>query len=98
MDPAVALAFESFIERESLRGISRALPDKFENGLPLPFPVTNFDGIDQPRTRFGINREAVDENIDGLREINVQQRLRRGKFVHAPVLIEPVEAPLLQIE
>src|SRR5258708_38153937 len=98
MDGAVVLAFESFIEREPLGGIPGAVAEKFENGLAVPFPVTNFDGVDQPRTRFGINREAVDDNINGLRKINVQQSLRRRKFMHASVLIEPVEAPLLKIE
>ena len=46
----------------------------------------------------GIDGEAIDDDPDRLREIDVEQRFGRGKFVQATVLIQAVEAALLDID
>ena len=63
----------------------------------MAFAIANFDGIRESRARFGIDGEAIDENVDGLGEVHVEKRLRRRKFVDAAILIEAVEAALLDV-
>ena len=49
VESAVVLAFESLVERKTLGRIPRSVRDEFEDGFALPFAVTNFDGVHQPR-------------------------------------------------
>src|SRR5258708_33796176 len=98
VESSVLLSFEAFVERKPLGRIPSAVRDKFENGFALPFAVTNFDGVDEPRARLWIDRETIDQDVDGFRKIDIQQRFGRGKFVNAARLVKPVETALLQIE
>src|SRR5260370_6225704 len=72
VESTVALAFESLIERKALGCISRGVRDEFEDGFALTFAVTNFDGVHKPCTRLGIDRQTIDENVDGFGEIHIQ--------------------------
>ena len=56
---AIILAFESLVEGEPLGGISGGVRHEFENGLALPFAVTDFDGVDETRARFRTDGEAI---------------------------------------
>jgi len=49
VESAVVLAFESLVECKTLGRIPRSVRDEFEDGLALPFAVTNFDGVHQAR-------------------------------------------------
>src|SRR6266849_589061 len=49
VESAVVLAFESLVECNTLGRIPRSVRDEFEDGLALPFAVTNFDGVHEPR-------------------------------------------------
>ncbi|PYU68762.1 MAG: hypothetical protein DMG49_15215 [Acidobacteria bacterium] len=98
VESAVVLAFESFVEREPLRGIPRAVGDKFENRFSLSFPVANLDGVHESRPRLRINCKTVDEDVDGFRKINIEKRFRRRKLVDSPLLVEPIETAFLKIE
>src|SRR5208337_1121054 len=93
----VILALEALIEGEALGGGAGGIGGKFQDGFAAAFAVADFDGIDEARAGVGVGGEAVDKNVDGLGEIDVQERFRRVKFVDAAFLVEPVEAALLQI-
>ena len=94
---AVVLAFEALIEREALGGIAGRIGDEFENGFAVAFAIANLDGVRESRARFGADGEAIDEHIDGLREIHVEKSFGRRKFVDAAILIEAIEAALLDV-
>src|SRR5258708_32621947 len=76
VESSVLLAFEAFVERKPLGRIPRTVRDKFENGFALPFAVTNFDGVDEPRARLRIDGETIDKHVDGSRTIEIQPRFR----------------------
>jgi len=86
VERAVIFAFEALVESEALRRIAGRVGDKFQHGLAASFAITDLDGIHETRAGFGIHREPVHEDVDGLREIHVEKRFRGGKFVHAIVL------------
>ena len=48
--------------------------------------------------QIGRDDEAIDQREDRLVEIDVEERLGRGKFEDAAVLIEAIEALLAQLE
>ena len=56
---AVILAFEALVEDEAFGGISGGVRHEFEDGLALPFAVTDFDGVDETRARFRTDGEAI---------------------------------------
>jgi hypothetical protein len=63
----------------------------------LCFTITDLCRIDDARAVLERDGDSIHENIDGLREFNLQQRLRRGEFVDDSILIEAIEAALAQI-
>ncbi len=97
VNDAVVFAFEAIVEDQALGGISRGVGHEFENSFAIPFAIADLDGIDQAGSRFRIDREAIDDHPDGLREIDVEKRFGRRKFVQASVLIQAVEAALLDV-
>ncbi len=60
--------------------------------------ITLLNGIHNPQPRLGRDRDAVDQHQHRLVEVQVQQRLRRGKLEHLSVLVQPVVAPRPQFE
>ena len=77
---------------------ARRVGRKFENRFAIPFAIANFDGIDEASARFGIDGQAIDHDPDWLREIDVEQSFGRRKLVQAAVLVEAVEAALLNVD
>src|SRR5450755_1054074 len=69
----------------------------FKDNFP-GFAIADFDRIDDPGTLVRRYYEAIHQSEHGFRKINVQQRFRRGKLENLPVLKQPVEAALAQIE
>src|SRR6266571_2543937 len=98
MERAVILAFESLVECQALGGIPRAICDEFEYGFALAFAVADLDRVHQPRARFRIDGQTVDQHIHRFRKVHIEQRFRRGEFVDAACLIQPVEPALLKIQ
>ena len=47
------------------------------------FAVADLDGVDQALVQVGRDGEAVDQDEDGLREVDVEQRFGRGEFEDA---------------
>src|SRR5579859_5083673 len=94
---AIVLAFETFVEGKTLRRITGRILDELQDGFAVALAIANFDGVREARAGFGIHGEAIDENVDGLREIHVEQRFGRGEFMDAAVLIKAVEAALLDV-
>ncbi len=72
---AIVLALKAFIEDQPLRRAAARFPDEFKNGLATRFAIANLDGVDEARARFGIDCQAIHHDVNGLREIHVQQRL-----------------------
>ena len=97
VDGAVVLALEAVVEDQALRRIARGIGKKFEDGFAVAFAVADLDGIDEARARLGIDGEPIDDDPDGLREIDIEKRFGRGEFVQSAVLIEAVEATLLDV-
>ena len=97
VERAVVFALEALIEGEALGGRAGGIGGKFEDGFAAALAVADFNGIDEARARLRVGGKAVDKNVDGLGEIDVQERFRRGEFVDAAFLVEPVEAALLEI-
>src|SRR5712692_7459438 len=75
VERTVILAFESLVERQPLGSVSRAIRNKFQKGFALPFAITNFDRIHQPRARLCIYRQPVHKHIDGLGEVHPAREL-----------------------
>ena len=98
MERAVILAFESLVECQSLGGIPRAIRDEFEYGLALALAVADLDRVHQPRARLRIDGQTVDQHVHRFRKVHIEQRFRRGEFVDAACLIQPVEPALLKIQ
>ncbi len=96
IESAVVLAFEAFVEIEALGGIAGGIGDEFEDGFAGALAIADLDGIDEAGAGFGIDGEAIDEDVDGLHEIHVQQRFGRREFVDAAILIKTVEATFLE--
>ena len=97
IDDAVVLALEAIVEDQTLGGIACGVGNKFEDGFAVTFAVADFDGINQARTRLGIDGKPIDNDPHGLRKIDLEKCFRRGKFVQSAVLIEAVESALLDI-
>ena len=96
---AVIFAFEAIVEDEPLaRGARACIRRKLENGFAVPFPIANFDRIDEPSSRLRVDGESIDHDPDRLRKIDVEQRLRRRKLMQAPILVNAIEAALLNID
>ena len=86
----VVLAVEAFAEEDAFPG------GNVEKDHLARFAVTNLDCIDQALVQVGRNRDAVGQDVNGLRPFDAEQRFRRGKFERAAVLPETIEAPRAQ--
>ncbi len=75
---AAGLALELLVEAQALGCAGGALEDDFAG-----FAVADFDGIDQALVEVGRDRDAVHQDEDGLREIDIEQRFGRGEFEDA---------------
>ena len=78
--------------------IARGVGNEFEDGFAVAFAIADFDGVDEAGARFGIDGQAIDDDPDWLREVDVEKRFGRREFVKAAVLIEAVEAALLDVD
>ena len=94
---AAALALEPLVEHHALAGAGSRISDKFEDRFAASFAVADFDGVNQARARLRGNRKPVHEDAYRLSEVQVEERFRRGEFEHSAVLVETVEAALLQL-
>ena len=70
-----------------------ALEDQFA-GLA----VADLDGVDEALMHVGPDGQTVDQEEDGLREIDVEERLGGGEFENLAVLEEAIEALLAELE
>src|SRR5208337_3545577 len=77
IERAVILALKALVEREALGGGAGGIGGKFQDGFAAAFAIADFNGVDEARAGDGVGGEAVDKNVDGLGEINVQERFRR---------------------
>ena len=90
------LALEALREAELLCSFAfarRSLEQHFAR-----FAITLLHRIDDAQARVRRNRDAIDQHQHRFGEIQIEQRLGRGELDHLPVLIEPVVAPLAQLE
>ncbi len=62
-------------------------------GLAIP----DLRRIHNARAVLGGHGDAIHEDKDRQCKIDLQQRLRSGKFVDCSALIEPVKSPLAQV-
>ena len=60
--------------------------------------VADLDGVDEALMQVGADGETVHQEKDGLREIDVEQRFRRGELENLAVLEEAIEALLAELE
>src|SRR5262249_1275641 len=106
VDLAAILALETLAENEPFRHGwssitrrrgSRRGRDKLQNGLALTVTVAEFDRINQTRANLRPDGKAIDQDEDRAGEVGIQQRLRRREFEDAAILIDAVEAALLEI-
>ncbi len=98
IDDAAGFAFEALAEGEALGGLRGGVfaGGEFQDGFAAAFAVADFDGVHQARADRGIESQTIHDDVDGLREIQIEQRFRRREFVGAAGLIEAIEAALLQ--
>ena len=59
--------------------------------------IRNLDGIDDAGTVLGAHGDAVEQNEDGQREVEIEQRLGRGELYDASLLPETVESTSTQL-
>ena len=71
--------------------------NKLQDSLPS-FPEAEFNGINQPLADRGPHRQTVHKDINGLREIDLEERLWCRKLEDAPVLVQPIEPMLAKRE
>ena len=62
------LALELLVEAQGLRPVG-ALEDDFAG-----FAVTDLDGVDEALMEIGADGDAIDENEDGLAEVDIEER------------------------
>ena len=86
------LAGKFFAEAQRLSA-ARGLKDHLAR-----LAITDLEGVDQPLPDVRGDRNAIDQHVNRLREIDVQQRFRRGKLEDAAALIQAIEALLAKIE
>ena len=104
-EPRLRLAIEAVAvlalvlarEAEALRWLPVIVTrNNFVNDL-AGFAIADLGGIDDARRGFRGDSNAIDQHEDRLREVDLEQRLGRGKLEDAVLLIEAVEATRAQV-
>ncbi len=60
--------------------------------------IADLDGVHKSLVQIGADRNAVHQDEQRLREVDVEQRLGRGELERPAALKQPVEALLAQLE
>ena len=98
VDGAAVFAFEALVEDKALgRGAGARVGGEIPGWLRRSLRDSRSRWNRPGASGFGRDGQAIHENADGLREIDVEQSFRGREFVHAAILIEAVEAALLQV-
>ena len=80
------LALKALIEDPSFRGRGGVRRNEFQDRF-AGLAVAKFHRIDDPLANVRGHRQAVHQNVNRLREIHVEQGLRRGEFKYAALLV-----------
>src|ERR1700693_1816619 len=93
---AALFAGELLVKRQ--RGRRWVLRRGFLKDYFATFAIADFGGVDNSLMQVGGDDEAIHQYKNGLREVDIEQRFRRGELEHPAILIEAVETFLAQFK